>query len=68
MQVPSAITIIPPDPRVLSSFAKSADSSLSGMISSARSIFDDTPPGMTAFIGRPCNMPPHSLARKSANG
>ena len=68
MQVPSAITIIPPEPSVEpASHSASCDSTRS-LISAPVSTFEDTPPGTTHLIPRPPRTPPQSSSRNFIHG
>src|SRR6478609_8077304 len=60
MQVPSAMTTMPPEPRPEPAAATLAWSSVSGSMSAAVSTLVEMPPGMTHFRPRPPRTPPQS--------
>ena len=68
MQVPSAITTMPPEPRPEPAAATLAWSSVSGSISAAVSTLVEMPPGMTHLSLPPPSTPPQSSRMNFANG
>ena len=68
MQVPSAMTIMPPEPSAEPAAATLAWSSVSGSISAAVSTLVEMPPGMTHLSARPPSTPPQSSWMNFANG
>ena len=68
MQVPSAITIMPPEPSVEPASHRSSCESLRFAMSAPVSTFEDTPPGTTHLIARPPRMPPQSSSRNFIHG
>ena len=68
MQVPSATTTMPPEPRPDPAAATLAWSSVSGSISAAVSTLVEMPPGTTHFSPRPPSTPPQSSRMNLAKG
>ena len=60
MHVPSAMTIMPPEPIDEPAAASDWLSSVSGSISSPVSTLVEMPPGMTPLSARPPRTPPQS--------
>ena len=60
MQVPSAITITPPEPSMLPACCSEAASSVSFSTSAAVRTGVELPPGITALSGLPPSTPPAS--------
>ena len=60
MHVPSAMTMMPPEPSMLPACCSDGASSVRVSISPAVSTGVELPPGMTALSGLPPRMPPAS--------
>ena len=60
MQVPSAITIMPPEPSCEPAASSDVVVEVSVSISAAVSTLVEIPPGMTHFSSLPPRMPPQS--------
>ena len=68
MHVPSAMTIMPPEPIDDPAEASEGLSSVSGSISLPVSTLVEMPPGMTPFSVRPPRTPPQSSWMNLAKG
>ena len=68
MQVPSAITIMPPEPSVEPTSHSASWESGRSLISAPVSTLEETPPGTTHLMARSSRTPPQSSSRNFIHG